>query len=153
MKKVYSSVLLVLALIGLVGPAPAANIVWISEAPNNGGPFWVAHDPTFADHGFIRVLTNAGHNVVRFNPLDGSGTALTPAELTALQTNDLIILSRTVNSGDFQNHPRASNWNVNITSPSSTLTLSWSERFAWDGSTRPGPRRIMVCRRPSERSI
>ena len=132
MKKFYSSLLL-LAFAGLVFSARAANIVWISEAPANGGPFWVAHDPTFADHGFIAVLTNAGHNVVRFNPLDGSGTALTQAELTALQTNDLIILSRTVNSGDFQHSPRASNWNASITKPLICINayLTRAIRLGW----------------------
>jgi uncharacterized repeat protein (TIGR01451 family) len=140
MKKFYSSLLLVFA--GLIISAPAANIVWISEAPANGGPFWVAHDPTFADHGFITVLTNAGHNVVRFNPLDGSGTALTQLELDALQTNDLIIISRTVNSGDFQHSPRASNWNATITKPLLCINayLTRAIRLGWfqtPGTTQP----------------
>lgn len=120
----------------------AANIVWVSDAPANLGPFFTNNISTFVDHGWVHVLTNAGHNVVRYNPPDPAATALSAADIAALNTNDLIILGRTLGSGTFQHSPQASNWNVSITKPLLTVNayLARAIRLGWfitPGTTQP----------------
>lgn len=138
MKKLSFLIVLILGAIG----TRAANIVWVSDAPNNGGPFFTNSFDTFADHGWVHVLTNAGHNVVRYNPPDSSATTLPQAHIDALNTNDLIILGRTLGSGAFQNPPQVVDWNTRITKPLMTVNayLARFIRLGWflaPGSTQP----------------
>src|SRR5881397_34937 len=91
----------------------AANIVWVSDANDPGVGFF----PTgsgYSDSGFVTLLQNAGHNVIRYNQPNAQATLLTPAEIAALNTNDLIIISRTVNSGAYQ-QGQGDQWNTSIT--------------------------------------
>jgi len=140
MKKLYSLALTILILLGPISSVLAANIIWVSDAPNNGGPFFVANDPAYIDHGWIMLLTNAGHNVLRYNPPDSSDTPLPAADLSALNTNDLVILSRTLGSGSFQNHTQATQWNTAVTVPVLSINayLLRAIRLGWFvGSTLP----------------
>ncbi len=91
----------------------AANIVWVSDVP---APGFSGPGTGLTDSGFVTLLQNAGHNVIRFNGPDSQNTLLTPAELAALNTNDLIIIGRAAGSAAWQ-HPQGSQWNTNVTKP------------------------------------
>jgi uncharacterized repeat protein (TIGR01451 family) len=92
--------------------APAANIVWVSDFFTEGA--WGPHGTGVNDTNFIHILTNAGHNVVRYNPPNAA--TLPAADITALNTNDLIIAGRAIGSGAFQGLA-AGQWATNITRP------------------------------------
>jgi hypothetical protein len=99
-----------------ISSAKALNIVWVSDNPaattGFSGP--IANTP---DDAFItNLLWSAGHNVIRFNPPDASATALTSAELAALNTNDLVIVGRAIASGAFASQ-QANSWNQGVTKP------------------------------------
>ena len=103
--------------------APAANIVWVSDA--NDPPtaaeastfrgFFPAGS-TYTDSGFVTLLQNAGHHVIRYNQPNAAAQELTQEEINALNTNDLIILTRAVASGALQ-PPQGPQWNTVITAP------------------------------------
>jgi len=119
-RKIHRSRLFVIAALSLtVAHAHAANIVWVSDAPAAG--FSGPGGPNLTDYGFIRLLQDAGHNVIRFNSADAQATLLTAAEIDALNTNDLIIVGRATGSGAFQSSPTAlqqgAQWNTNIIKP------------------------------------
>ena len=96
-------------------PATAANIVWISDANDPATGFFPT-DPGFTDSRFVTLLQNAGHNVIRYNQPNAQATLLTQAEIDALNTNDLLIIGRCVNSGAFQTG-QGNQWNTAITKP------------------------------------
>src|SRR5512134_3055508 len=82
------SLLLALACLG-AWRAPAANILWVSDTSpahpqgvNFGGMF-SGPGSGLTDSGFVTLLQNAGHNVMRFNGPDNANTNLTAAELVA----------------------------------------------------------------------
>lgn len=94
--------------------ASAANIVWVSDNPTAVGFY-----PPFSgtpDDAFVMMLTNAGHNVIRYSSADAAATLLSPADIAALNTNDLIIVGRAVSSTPFQG-AQGAQWNTNITKP------------------------------------
>lgn len=93
----------------------AANIVWVSDANDPAEGFFPAGS-NYTDSGFVTLLQNAGHNVIRFNQPNAQATLLTAAQLAALNTNDLVIIGRCVNSAAFQ-PPQGDQWNVAITKP------------------------------------
>jgi hypothetical protein len=95
--------------------AIAANIVWVSDANDPAVGFFAAGGANFTDSGFLTMLQNAGHNVIRYNAPAGT-VALTQAEIDALNTNDLIIIGRCVNSTTVQ-PPQGPQWNTNIIKP------------------------------------
>jgi hypothetical protein len=94
--------------------AEAANILWVSDAgvPGTFGPA----GSNFTDSAFVSLLQAAGHNVTRFNASNNSAVALSPTELAAINTNDLIIAGRGGASGSWQNQ-RATNWNRDVIRP------------------------------------
>jgi len=106
------------AAMALIYPAPAANILWVSEASPGGTTTGTFDGPLsgLTDSGFVTLLQNAGHNVNRFNTADAQTTRLTPEELAAINTNDLIIVGRANNSGTWR-QPQGSDWNTNVTKP------------------------------------
>ncbi len=115
----------------------AANIVWVTD--NSPAGFSALGGAVFAEDGWYTLLTNAGHKVIRFNPPDSQNTLLTAAEFTALNTNDLIILGRSVGSGAFQ-APQVGGWNSNIFKPLMSINayLTRLIRAGWySGSTLP----------------
>ena len=121
-----ASVLAAVLALSDVATVRAANILWVSDAPPGSGTGGVFSGPgtSFTDQGFVTLLQNAGHNVNRFNNADGQAVLLTPAELAAINTNDLIIIGRASGSGAFQvgagtggGPGQGSNWNAAVTKP------------------------------------
>jgi hypothetical protein len=110
-----SCLLFIFALTAATFSVPAANLVWVSDANDPAVGFFPAGSG-YTDSGFVTLLQNAGHNVIRFNQPNAQATELTPQELSALNTNDLIILSRAVNSAALQ-PVQGPQWNTLITKP------------------------------------
>jgi len=110
---------------------PAANIVWVSDANDPAVGFFPAGSG-YTDSGFVTLLQNAGHTVIRFNQPNTQATELTPQELDALNTNDLIILSRAVASGALQ-PVQGPQWNTSITAPLIDISAFHvrSSRLGW----------------------
>jgi len=126
-----SSLLFTLVLSIATFNAPAANIVWVSDANDPAEGFFPAGS-TYTDSGFVTLLQNAGHKVIRFNQPNAQATALTQQQIDALNTNDLIILSRAVNSGALQ-PVQGPQWNTNITAPLIDISAFHvrSSRLGW----------------------
>src|SRR5262245_43468482 len=62
--------------------ADAANIVWVTDANDPATGFFPAGSG-FTDSGFVTLLQNAGHNVIRYNPPAAVATLLSTDELAA----------------------------------------------------------------------
>lgn len=95
----------------------AANIIWVSFHPGDNQPSANAITAGFTqapDVGYTDLLRNAGHNVTR---VVTSGTP-NAAQLNAA---DLVIISRSVPSGDYQDPPETAAWNTSITAPTMIL--------------------------------
>jgi uncharacterized repeat protein (TIGR01451 family) len=107
--------LLLVALALAVQTAQPANVLFVSDNPTNANNAFHPGIVGWPDDFYVMMLTNAGHNVIRFNPPDAT-PLLTAAQLTAINTNDLIVVSRSIGSGAFVN-AQASNWNVRVTKP------------------------------------
>lgn len=124
--------------LGGVVLARAANIVWVTDnSPSDG--FSAATAGAFAEDGWYTLLQNAGHSVIRYNPPNSQNTLLPTADVAALNTNDLIILGRSVGSGAFQ-APQVGGWNSNIFKPLLSINayLTRAVRAGWfSGSTLP----------------
>lgn len=95
----------------------AANIVFVSFHPADNQPD--ANAATFGftsapDAGYTQALTAAGHNVTR---IVTSGAPNLP-NLSTLNSADLVIISRSVPSGDYQDVPAETGfWNSSVTAP------------------------------------
>lgn len=109
----------------------AANIVWVTDA-NDPATGFFPPGSGFTDSGFVTLLQNAGHNVIRYNPPAAVATLLSGAELTALNTNDLVIIGRCVNSAIFQTG-QGNQWNTAITKPLMDLSAfhARNSRLGW----------------------
>jgi hypothetical protein len=109
----------------------AANIVFVSDYNDPATGFFPPNG-NFTDSGFVTLLQNAGHNVIRYNQPNAQATLLTPAEVTALNTNDLVLISRCVNSGAFQ-VGQVTQWNAQITRPLIDLSAfhARNSRLGW----------------------
>jgi hypothetical protein len=97
-------------------PAFAANIAWVSFHSADGTPSTAAGTAGFTqapDVGYTQALTAAGHNVTRFVTHDNP----TPADLVTLNAADLIIVSRSVASGHYQDPPETLFWNTSVVKP------------------------------------
>ena len=125
-----------------------ANIVFVSDSPATNA---TAHWPTTplvgsADDNFVTFLQGAGYNVVRFSSDDAPANLLSPADIAALNTNDLVFIGRASGSGAFQ-APQGNQWNTNITVPmvSQNAYLQRGSRMGWFTGTdnvpdgTPGP--------------
>ncbi|MBK9137555.1 MAG: Ig-like domain-containing protein [Verrucomicrobia bacterium] len=85
----------------------SANIAWVSFHPADNQPSTDAAAAGFTeapDVGYTRLLTQAGHKVTR---IVTSGTP----DVARLNTFDLVIISRSVPSGDYQDPPETLAWN------------------------------------------
>jgi len=102
----------VAALAGSLAVVNAANIVWVTDNTPEGfsGPV-----SGFPEANWLRLLTN-NHRVQSFNPPNDPGL-LTAEHIAALNTNDLIIIGRSINSAAFQGTLHPPQWNVEITKP------------------------------------
>jgi hypothetical protein len=97
---------------------PAANIAWVSFHPGDSTPSSAAATAGFTnapDAGYTKLLAANGHNVTRFPSVANIDT--NPDLLNALNTNDVVILSRSVGSGDYQDANETAAWNSSITKP------------------------------------
>ena len=88
-----------------------ANIVWVSfhpgdEEPSGGAAAFTNKAP---DLGYTELLRSAGHTVTRYVTTGAPDTAL-------LQTFDLVIISRSNPSGNFQSADSAAAWH-SLTNP------------------------------------
>jgi hypothetical protein len=95
-------------------PSRGAEIAWISFHPNadmaSAAAMGATPPHTVApDKGYTDLLIGAGHTVTRFQT---SGTPNT----AALNAFDLVIVSRSVPSGDYETDPETAAWN-GITAP------------------------------------
>jgi hypothetical protein len=116
--------LVLLVTLALSGSSlPAANIAWVSLHPADNTPSAAAATAGFTnapDAGYTALLAANGHHVTRFVSVDNIDTALFPDGITpilpALQTNDLIILSRSSASGHYQQANEVTAWS-GITNP------------------------------------
>lgn len=102
---------------GIDPQAPqGANIAWISFHPADDTPSTDAATAGFtraADAAYTDLLRTNGYNVTRFI------TSGTP-DTNVLNTFDLVIISRSVPSGDYQDPPETAAWN-GITAPTMIL--------------------------------
>jgi hypothetical protein len=119
-------------LIASILPGHTANIMWVTDANDPAVGFF---DPnsTYTDAGFVKLLQSAGHNVRLFNSPNDPAILLTPEQIAALNTNHLVIISRTVVSGPFQ-PGQGNQWNTDITAP----LIDMSPFHARTGSSRLG---------------
>ena len=100
-----------LALISVV-PLHAANIYWVSFHPADNTPSAGAATAGFTnapDIGYTQLLRAQGHTVTRVVSSDTPDTNL-------LNTADLVIISRSVPSGNYELDPETAAWN-GITAP------------------------------------
>lgn len=109
MKKALSSI----ACLILAGwSVPAANIAFVSFHPADDQPDSAAASNGFTnapDAGYTRLLRENGHNVVRLVTRDNADAD--PDFMNAVQTNDLVIISRSVPSGHYQQANETAFWN------------------------------------------
>ncbi len=109
MKKIVALTLLGLA---PVAQLQASNIVWVSFHPDDNQPSAAAKTAGFTlapDVGYTQLLEGQGHHVTR---VVTSGTP----NVGLLNAADLVIVSRSVPSGDYQDDPETQAWN-SITAP------------------------------------
>lgn len=125
-------------------PAPAANIAWVSFHPADNMPSANAAAAGFTtapDKGYTDLLTANGHTVTRFV----SKNLPTPADLVFLDSSDLVIIGRSVNSGNYGDPALEAPaerlfWNTSLTSPlinMSGYTLRSSRLGYTTGTTVP----------------
>ncbi|MBN1481759.1 T9SS C-terminal target domain-containing protein [candidate division KSB1 bacterium] len=122
MKRTVSITFFVLVLVGffLANPTFAAKIIWVSgNLQDEGGVDW--------DQGFVDMLEAAGHEVQRENDTI-IGKPLTPEQVAVLESGDLVIVSRSTNSGTYN----STSWNT-VAKPliSTTSYLSRDNRWKW----------------------
>ncbi len=121
MKTKLPALLVTLALSGI--SLPAANIAWVSFHSADNTPSANAATAGFTnapDVGYTALLAANGHTVTRFLSVDNLDTALMPDGVTpvlsVLQTNDLVIVSRSTPSGHYQALGEVTAWS-GLTNP------------------------------------
>lgn len=112
--------------------AQSANIIWVSNHPADNQPHANALADGFTqapDVGYTELLRNAGHSVTRYV------TTGTPAS-SLLNAADLVIISRSVMSVDYEDDLETALWN-GITAPTMILDgyLLRSSRLGYTAGT------------------
>jgi hypothetical protein len=108
-------------------PVHAATIVWVSE--------WLTNPQGLSyDHGWIELLEADGHTVIA--DMTNNYMTLDAAKLATLENADLIIFSRTSNSGNYVDDDEETQWN-SIETPLILMSayLTRSSRWQWINST------------------
>lgn len=116
MKTKLLSLLTVSLLAGM--SLPAANIAWVSLHSADNTPNGNAANAGFTnapDAGYTALLAANGHTVTRFVTV--ADLQNLPDLITALNTNDLVIISRSVPSGHYDTAGETAAWNSSITVP------------------------------------
>jgi len=96
--------------------ASYTNIAWVSFHPGDNQPSAAVAQLGFTqapDAPYTQLLSAQGYNVTRFVTQDDAP----PALINALNTNDLVIISRSVFSGHYQVAAETLAWNSLITKP------------------------------------
>jgi hypothetical protein len=136
------NLLFLASLVVAASSARGANIVWVSDLIVQSGATDVSDATGFgggagpyADQGFISLLQGAGHTVTRYNAPD-SGAVPDP-EVALLNTYDLVILSRGLGSGAFDQAAETLVWNTQVTVPllATNTYLTRSSRLGWFSAT------------------
>jgi hypothetical protein len=120
MKKLLSF-LSILVLSG--SPLLAANIAWVSFHAADDMPSANSAAAGFTnapDIGYTTLLTANGHQVTRFVSVDLDAGAY-PDLIAAFNTNDLVIVSRSVPSGHYELLNETAAWNTSVTVPLMSL--------------------------------
>lgn len=109
-----TKLLILLATLALSGSSlPAAKIAWVSFHPADNTPTVNAANAGFTnapDSGYTTLLTSNGHTVTRFPSVDLDPTVY-PDLIAGLNTNDLVIVSRSVGSGQYELVNETAAWN------------------------------------------
>ncbi|MHC4168664.1 MAG: discoidin domain-containing protein, partial [Planctomycetota bacterium] len=109
--------LLVVLVLGsyLTSSAYAATIIWVSDNKNFG--------TAAADQGWVNALRAAGHTV-DYRGEGGSSDAdyrywrtIDAGKIAELNAADLIIVSRDLSSGQYDDEPEVTQWNSQVTTP------------------------------------
>ena len=114
MKRALVALLCVLTCVGV---SQGADIIWVSFHSADDAPDADAVGVGFTlapDVGYTQLLADNGHNVTRYVSTGTPDTGL-------LDAADLVIISRSVGSGEYQDDPETAAWN-GITAP--TMVLS-----------------------------
>jgi hypothetical protein len=96
--------------------ASYTNIAWVSFHPGDNQPSAAVAALGFTqapDAPYTQLLSAQGYNVTRFVTQDNAPSAL----INALNTNDLVIISRSVPSGHYEVAAETLAWNSLITKP------------------------------------
>ena len=113
--------LALLLVLGVMLPAKAATIIWVSEANVNA-------NSVYFDQGWVDLLEDAGYTV-DFRP--GEWTTLDDDKLATLESADLIIGSRTSNSGNYATDAtEVTQWN-SVATPLIMMTAYWCRNSRW----------------------
>jgi hypothetical protein len=110
--KIWQWLVTGVCVLGLASPSLAVNIAWVSVHPGDNMPSTAATGfgfTTAPDKGYTDMLTAAGHTVTR---IVASGTP----DIPQLNTFDVVMISRSNNSGDFQTPEETARW-ASITKP------------------------------------
>jgi len=97
---------------------PAANIAWISFHPADDTPSANAATAGFTnapDVGYTALLAANGHTVTRFVTIANLQNDV--ALISAINTNDIAIIGRSVPSGNYDTPAETAAWNVAINIP------------------------------------
>jgi len=122
--------------------APKATILWVSEACDD------TKDGARDDQAWIDFLTEQGYNVdYRMGPAFGNGfwRTLDAAKIEALNAADLVIVSRNMNSGEYNNGNERDQWN-SVKTPLILMSphVARSSHWKWYNSTSiPNGGRLM----------
>ncbi len=116
--------LLLLTALSLVSglAVQAANIAWVGFHAGDTNPSTPAFNMGFTnapDVGYTALLAANGHTVTRFlrtNEIGGD-----PTLIAALNTNQLVIISRSIGSGDFDSETERAAWHTSVTVPLMSL--------------------------------
>lgn len=139
MKTKLTTLLFTLAL--SASSLPAANIAFVSFHPGDDTPSANAVNAGLTnapDKGYTALLTANGHNVTRFPSVDLDAAAF-PDLIAAFNTNDLVIVSRSVGSGQYELANEAAAWN-GLTTPLMSLNgyINRANRLGFNtGNTIP----------------
>jgi hypothetical protein len=141
-----------LALLATLVPglaAQAANIAWVSFHDDAGGaPSANALAAGFTqapDIGYTSLLTGAGHTVTRILTIDEASNG------ALMNSFDLVVIGRSINSGNYQSATEAMFWDTTVTAPLITMsgyTLRNSRLGYTTGGTIPdttGPITLTVA--------
>ena len=114
-------VLITAGLVAMAISSQSSTIAWVSfHNDPTGLPSTPAGDAGFTqapDIGYTDLLTGAGHTVDRFLSQDVADDAAAAVLAGTYNSYDLVIISRSVNSGHYGAEPEYTMWNELVTVP------------------------------------